>query len=53
MGLRRAGTAPQTARPGADIDPLVWRIAFTVIVGAMAVIFDTTIVSVALHTLAV
>lgn len=52
MGLRRTGTAPRTARPGADIDPLVWRIAFTVIVGAMAVIFDTTIVSVALNDLA-
>ena len=49
MGLRRVGAAP---RAGADIDPLVWRIAFTVIVGAMAVIFDTTIVSVALNDLA-
>jgi EmrB/QacA subfamily drug resistance transporter len=49
VGLRRTGT---TSRTGPEIDPLVWRIAFTVIVGAMAVIFDTTIVSVALNDLA-
>lgn len=34
------------------LDPGVVRIAVVVIVGALAVIFDTTIVSVALHTLA-
>jgi EmrB/QacA subfamily drug resistance transporter len=34
------------------IDPGVLKIAIVLIVGAMAVIFDTTIVSVALHTLA-
>lgn len=34
------------------IDPGVLKIAIALIVGAMAVIFDTTIVSVALHTLA-
>jgi EmrB/QacA subfamily drug resistance transporter len=37
---------------GADkVDPKVLRSALILIVGAMAVIFDTTIVSVALHTL--
>ena len=35
------------------IDPQVLKTAMILIVGAMAVIFDTTIVSVALHTLAV
>ncbi|UFS58430.1 MDR family MFS transporter [Subtercola endophyticus] len=41
------------AKPERDrIDPAVIRIATVVIVGAMAVIFDTTIVSVALPTLA-
>jgi EmrB/QacA subfamily drug resistance transporter len=34
------------------VDPAVWRTAWTVLVGAMAVLFDTTIVAVALHTLA-
>ncbi|SEF89937.1 drug resistance transporter, EmrB/QacA subfamily [Actinacidiphila yanglinensis] len=34
------------------VDPAVWRLAFTIIVGAMAVVFDTTILSVALHDLA-
>ncbi|WP_436774824.1 MDR family MFS transporter [Yinghuangia sp. YIM S09857] len=33
------------------VDPAVWRTAFTVIVGALAVVFDTTIVSVALNDL--
>ncbi len=33
------------------IDPAIWRMAFTIIVGAMAVVFDTTIVSVALNDL--
>src|ERR1700712_1387794 len=41
------------AKPAKErIDPAVIRIATVVIVGAMAVIFDTTIVSVALPTLA-
>src|ERR1700712_302665 len=34
------------------LDPVVVRTAIAVIAGAMAVIFDTTIVSVALHSLA-
>jgi len=45
-------TAP--AKPPAEkLDAKVVRTALILIVGAMAVIFDTTIVSVALHTLAV
>jgi hypothetical protein len=35
------------------IDPKVIRIAVALIVGALAVVFDTTIVSVALRTLSV
>ena len=39
--------------PAADkLDPKVVKTALILIVGVMAVIFDTTIVSVALHTLA-
>lgn len=38
-----------TAEP---VDPAVYRVAWAVIVGALAVVFDTTIVSVALRTLA-
>jgi EmrB/QacA subfamily drug resistance transporter len=34
------------------IEPAVWRIVWTVLVGGLAVLFDTTIVAVALHTLA-
>ncbi|GLY94909.1 MDR family MFS transporter [Actinoplanes sp. NBRC 103695] len=34
------------------IDPAVWRTVGVVLVGGMAVLFDTTIVAVALHTLA-
>ncbi len=34
------------------IDPAVWRTVWTVLVGGMAVLFDTTIVAVALHSLA-
>ncbi len=34
------------------IDPAVLKISLAVVVGALAVVFDTTIVSVALHTLA-
>jgi EmrB/QacA subfamily drug resistance transporter len=41
------------AKPASDkLDPTVIRTSLILIVGAMAVIFDTTIVSVALHTLA-
>jgi len=45
---------PALAAPvAADrVDPAVWRLAFTVIVGGLAVMFDTTIVSVALNDLA-
>ena len=35
-----------------EVDPAVWRIVWTVLVGGLAVLFDTTIVAVALHTLA-
>lgn len=46
-----AGASP--APPDPDrVDPAVWRLAFTVIVGALAVVFDTTIVTVALNDLA-
>src|ERR1700710_2385334 len=34
------------------IDPLVWRTVGAVLVGGLAVLFDTTIVAIALHTLA-
>lgn len=34
------------------IEPAVWRAIWAVLVGALAVLFDTTIVAVALHTLA-
>ncbi|GAA0628215.1 MDR family MFS transporter [Kutzneria viridogrisea] len=45
-----ASTAP--AAPDLDrVDPAVWRMAFTIIVGALAVVFDTTMVSVALNDL--
>ncbi|NEW72822.1 MDR family MFS transporter [Streptomyces rhizosphaericus] len=40
-------------RVGPDrVDPAVWRMAITLIVGALAAVFDTTIVSVALNDLA-
>jgi len=45
--------ATETAPAREKIDPQVIKIALILIVGAMAVIFDTTIVSVALHTLSV
>ncbi|MBV9380788.1 MAG: DHA2 family efflux MFS transporter permease subunit [Streptosporangiaceae bacterium] len=46
--------AAAPANPAAEkLDPVVVRAALILIVGAMAVIFDTTIVSVALHTLSV
>ncbi|MGW0875430.1 MDR family MFS transporter [Streptomyces sp. NPDC002740] len=47
----RTGPAPAAVDPDRT-DPAVWRMAFTVIVGALAVVFDTTIVSVALDDLA-
>jgi len=44
--------AATTAKPAAEkLDPAVIKTALILIVGGMAVIFDTTIVSVALHTL--
>jgi EmrB/QacA subfamily drug resistance transporter len=46
--------AATPAKPVAErLDPAVIRTALILIVGGMAVIFDTTIVSVALHTLSV
>jgi EmrB/QacA subfamily drug resistance transporter len=46
--------ATEPSRPTAEkLDPTVVRTALILIVGAMAVIFDTTIVSVALHSLSV
>src|SRR5580692_7936012 len=42
-------TAP--ARPADKVDPKVVRTGLILVVGALAVVFDTTIVSVALHTL--
>lgn len=35
------------------VDPAVWRTVGVVLVGALAVLFDTTIVAVALHTLSI
>ncbi|KQV06890.1 DHA2 family efflux MFS transporter permease subunit [Leifsonia sp. Root112D2] len=34
------------------VDPAVWRVVWAVLIGGLAVLFDTTIVAVALHTLA-
>src|ERR1700728_3577896 len=46
-------TPTAAAKPSVEkLDPKVVKTALILIVGAMAVIFDTTIVSVALHTLA-
>jgi MFS family permease len=39
------------ASPEDRLDPQVRRVALVLIVGGLAVVFDTTIVSVALHTL--
>lgn len=45
--------APGPAQADPDrIDPAVWRMAFTIIVGTLAVVFDSTIVTVALNDLA-
>ena len=41
-----------TKTEATPIDPAVWRTVWVVLVGGMAVLFDTTIVAVALHTLA-
>lgn len=35
----------------ASIDPAMWRMALSVVIGALAVVFDSTIVSVAIHDL--
>ncbi|ADP82445.1 MDR family MFS transporter [Pseudofrankia inefficax] len=43
--------APPAAADPDQIDPAVWRTAFTIIVGTLAVVFDTTIVSVAINDL--
>lgn len=43
--VRRASSKQST------VDPAVWRIAITLIVGALGVVFDTTIMSVALNDL--
>ncbi len=41
------------APSGTDrVDPAVWRLAFTIIIGALAAMFDTTIVSVGINDLA-
>jgi len=56
-----AKTKPASTKPAKTkatteaekIDPAVLRIGLILVVGAIAVVFDTTIVSVALHTLAV
>ncbi|GAA4226558.1 MDR family MFS transporter [Actinomadura meridiana] len=48
-------TPHPTAPPAPDpdrVDPAVWRTAFTIIVGTLAVVFDTTIISVAIDDLA-
>ena len=46
--------AATPAKPPAEkLDPKVVKTALILIVGGMAAVFDTTIVSVALHTLAV
>jgi len=48
-----AATSGTPAKPAAEkLDPAVVKTALILIVGGLAVVFDTTIVSVALHTLA-
>lgn len=48
-----SGTAAARPAPRGDaVDPAVWRTVWTVLAGGLAVLFDTTIVAVALHTLA-
>ena len=52
--MAQASDTPATrpAPGGGAVDPAVWRTVWTVLVGGLAVLFDTTIVAVALHTLA-
>ena len=53
VGPAGPANAAKSTKPAAEkLDPAVVKAALILIVGAMAVIFDTTIVSVALHTLA-
>jgi EmrB/QacA subfamily drug resistance transporter len=48
-----SGTPEPAAPTDPDrIDPAVWRLAYTVIAGALAAVFDTTIISVAINDLA-
>ncbi|UGQ13432.1 multidrug efflux MFS transporter [Yinghuangia sp. ASG 101] len=51
MNPARRPAPPSAAADTDRVDPAVWRTAVTVIVGALAVVFDTTIVSVALNDL--
>jgi EmrB/QacA subfamily drug resistance transporter len=44
---------PETKIRSTGVDPVVWRTVWVVLVGAIAVLFDTTIVAVALHTLSI
>jgi hypothetical protein len=46
------GQRPPPRNPRGAIDAAVWRVAATVVTGAMAVVFDATMVSVAIHDLA-
>lgn len=41
-----------TTTDSTKVDPAAWRAVWTVLVGGLAVLFDTTIVAVGLHTLA-
>ena len=51
--MARAEPSSDQTGPDSDVvDPAVWRTAWVVLVGGIAVLFDTTIVAVALHTLA-
>src|SRR5579875_1871435 len=43
---------PKSPNATSALDPAVWRTVGTVLVGAVAVLFDTTIVAVALNDLA-
>ncbi|MFD5468068.1 MDR family MFS transporter [Kitasatospora sp. NPDC127059] len=49
---QRTGPAPEAPSAPDRLDPAVRRLAVTLVVGALAVVFDTTIVSVALDDLA-
>ncbi|WP_404814111.1 MDR family MFS transporter [Kitasatospora fiedleri] len=50
--IRHARATATAAAPPEPVDPAVRRLAATVVVGALAVVFDTTITSVALNDLA-